>query len=245
MLQGEIGQVLNKNRNGLENCILGLIASILPPDNVIASKLNETSKSNYFFQTTIKTGHQRFKKLRVFEIPCCSKGCCAFIGQNQSCTECPICDRENIKEVNETIYYFPLVDRLVSILRSDLCKFLNYSNLRPMPEDGCVEDVYDGSVWKEFVTLLNEGEVFIGINFCWDGADMFEFSGKQIWPLSISILNFPKDLRDKLNIGLHVIAMCSGLYYRLHIYCTDFAWCLHTDYIVIALFLHGVYIKIT
>ena len=54
------------------------------------------------------------------------------------------------------------------------------------------------------------GEVFIGIQFCWDGADMFNHSGKVIWPLSISILNFPKDLRDKLNIGLHVVAMCSG-----------------------------------
>ena len=110
------------------------------------------------------------------------------------------------------MYYFPLVDRLVSILRSDLSKFLNYSNLRPRPEEGCVEDVYDGTVWKEFLNLMNEAEVFIGINFCWDGADMFEFSGKQIWPLSVSILNFPKDLRDKLNIGLHVIVMCAGLY---------------------------------
>jgi len=42
---------------------------------------------------------------------------------------------------------------------------------------------------------------------------MFEFSGKSIWPLAVSILNFPKDLRDKMNIGLHVVAMCSGMCY--------------------------------
>ena len=204
-------KVTGKMGDGFENCILGLIASILPPDNVIASKLNETTKTNYFFQTTIKTGHQKFKKMRVFEIPCCRKGCCAFIGPYQFSTECPMCENANVKELNETIFYFPLVDRLVSILRSDLSKFLNYSNLRPIPEVGCVEDVYDGTVWKEFISLMHDGEVFIGINFCWDGADMFELSGKQIWPLSISILNFPKDLRDQLNIGLHVVAMCSGL----------------------------------
>ncbi len=40
---------------------------------------------------------------------------------------------------------------------------------------------------------------------------MFEFSGKSIWPLAVSILNFPKDLRDKMNIGLHVVAMCTGI----------------------------------
>jgi hypothetical protein len=39
---------------------------------------------------------------------------------------------------------------------------------------------------------------------------MFNYSLKTIWPLSVSILNFPKDLRDKMNIGLHVVAMCSG-----------------------------------
>jgi len=60
--------------------------------------------------------------------------------------------------------------------------------------------------------LCLRNEVFIGLQFCWDGADMFEFSGKVIWPLAVSILNFPKDLRDKLNIGLHVIAMCTGIY---------------------------------
>ena len=39
---------------------------------------------------------------------------------------------------------------------------------------------------------------------------MFNYSMKSIWPLSVSVLNFPKDLRDKMNIGLHVVAMCSG-----------------------------------
>ena len=62
--------------------------------------------------------------------------------------------------------------------------------------------------------LVLRGEAFIGIQFCWDGADMFEFSGKVIWPLAVSILNFPKDLRDKLNIGLHVVALCSGIYLK-------------------------------
>ena len=62
-----------------------------------------------------------------------------------------------------------------------------------------------------FNSYLIRNEVFIGLQFCWDGADIFEFSGKSIWPLAVSILNFPKDLRDKMNIGLHVVAMCTGI----------------------------------
>ena len=82
--------------------------------------------------------------------------------------------------------------------------------MRPTTFQGYVEDVYNGSTWKSFLALMKPGVVFIGLNCCWDGADMFEFSGKSIWPLSITIFNFPKDLRDKLNIGFHVIATCSG-----------------------------------
>jgi hypothetical protein len=60
-----------------------------------------------------------------------------------------------------------------------------------------------------------DNEKFVGLTFCWDGADLHEFSGKCIWPLCISIVNFPKDLRDKLNIGLHVVSMCSGITYLI------------------------------
>jgi hypothetical protein len=66
---------------------------------------------------------------------------------------------------------------------------------------------------KIFILTKNlfSNEVFIGLQFYWDGADMFEFSSKSIMPLAVSILNFPKDLRDKMNIGLHVVAMCTGI----------------------------------
>ena len=72
-----------------------------------------------------------------------------------------------------------------------------------------------------FLIYWFRNEVFIGLQFCWDGADMFEFSGKVIWPLAVSILNFPKDLRDKMNIGLHVVAMCTGNDMSLHIFAAE------------------------
>ncbi len=39
---------------------------------------------------------------------------------------------------------------------------------------------------------------------------MFNYIMKSIWPLSVLILNFPKELKNKMNIGLHVVAMCVG-----------------------------------
>ena len=127
----EMFKVTGKMGDGFENCILGLIASILPHGIHLSAQLNDTSKTNYFFQKTIKYGHHRFKKMRVLQISCCRDGCSAFIGENQFITECPICEKENIKELNETIFYFPLVDRLAALINSDLSEFLMYPNLRP------------------------------------------------------------------------------------------------------------------
>ena len=64
----ELFKVLGHMGDGLENIILGLIASIMPANNSIAKQIDKTSKSNYFFQETIKSGHSMFSKLRIYEI---------------------------------------------------------------------------------------------------------------------------------------------------------------------------------
>ena len=209
----EMFKVTGKISDGFENCILGLLASVLPPNNAIANQLKETSGSNYFFQKTIKSGHSQYSKMRVFSIPVCHKGCTAFVGDLAEEEKCEECGNMNHPSINETIYYFPLYDRLKRIVKSDLLNFLLYEKVRQPPLPGYIEDVFDGSTWKWFQQQMGPNDRFIGLTFCWDGADMFEFSGKCIWPLSVSIINFPKDLRDKLNVGLHVVSMCSGIIY--------------------------------
>ncbi len=77
----------------------------LPAWNSICEKLKETSKTGYFFQDTIKSGHGAYKKLRVFEIPVCRKGCVCFIGQNRGAKTCHICDETNNSIFNQIIYY--------------------------------------------------------------------------------------------------------------------------------------------
>ena len=78
----EMFKVTGKLTDGFENCILGLIASILPNDNVLSNCISETTGSNYCFQKIIKNGHHQFPKMRVFEIPVCNSGCTAFIGES-------------------------------------------------------------------------------------------------------------------------------------------------------------------
>ena len=115
-------KVIGHMGDGLENIILGLLSSILPKDNSIAEQISKTSKSNYFYQQTIKSSHSIYPKKRILEIPACRKGCIAFIGVNESETICPICDKDNDPLLNEVIYYFPLRDRITCLLKSQLRK---------------------------------------------------------------------------------------------------------------------------
>ncbi len=146
----EMYKVIGHMGDGLENMILGLISSLLPNDNAIAEKLKSTSRSNYFFQQTIKSGHKKFKKLPVYAIQACRKGCCHFIGANTQAEICSKCDNDNDIEANEVIYYFPLRDRLRRLLLSDLKRFFTFSEIRRPPADDFIEDIYDGSTWKWF-----------------------------------------------------------------------------------------------
>ena len=87
---------------------------------------------------------------------------------------------------------------------------MSYSNTRQQPKEGYLEDIYDGNNWKWFENQMGPNDQLIGLQFCWDGADTSDFANKPFWPLLVSILNFPKDLRDKLNIGLHLVGLCGG-----------------------------------
>ena len=142
--------------DGLENIILGLISAILPKNNVLAQQIAQTSLSNYHFQETIKSAHAMFQKQRIYSIEVCRKGCVAFIGVNEGLESCSICDSPNKSDENELVYYFPLTDRITSLLKSDLKNFLSYSKLRPPPVNGYIEDVYDGENWQWFESQMNE-----------------------------------------------------------------------------------------
>jgi len=156
-------KVIGHMGDGLENLVLGLISSILPSNNSISSKISKTSKSNYFFQETIKSGHSMFPKQRIFEISACRKGCCAYIGPLISEEFCPVCDKPNETDNNEVIYYFPFEDRLCMLLVSDLKRFLDYPKIRVPPGPGYIEDIYDGENWKWFEDQMDQARYVLSV----------------------------------------------------------------------------------
>ena len=55
------------------------------------------------------------------------------------------------------------------------------------------------------------GGVPIFIQLCWDGSEVTKsVKTESMWPLTYSIINLPPCLRNKLHIGLHVMALDYG-----------------------------------
>ena len=198
-----------------ESVILGLLASFLPPDNAIKVFLSQTSSSIYHFQKLINKSREGIHKSSIHKIPICNN--CKktpFCGSFRLLPRCRKCRTlKDLKSPNQIyIYYLPLKDRLLQLLVSDLRNLFHYPDLRNKGNEDYIEDTFDGTNWKSFDNLMdrNKNEKLIGLQWCWDGADSFTFSGKSFWPGCISILNFPLDLRSKLHVGMHVISLCDG-----------------------------------
>jgi hypothetical protein len=115
--------------DGQESVFLGIICSILPDSNHFSQELSSTSGSVYFFQKMIKSGHNNLEKMRVLEIPCCQKGHTHFVGENKSFIECPVCQVPNGIN-NERFFYFPLRDRIKTLLYSDMKIFFDYPQVK-------------------------------------------------------------------------------------------------------------------
>lgn len=202
------------------NSMIAFAASVLPEKNFIIETLNSTSKTSYYFRKLLKSGCGVLPKCDILEIKVCKGGCTPFIGTNLNLPRCLICHNRNGSSENSMFNYLPLRQRLLLLLTSDLRPFFDYPTSRRMPSPLFSEDILDGSIWKHLVTLIGPSERLIGLQMCWDGVDQFNFSGKSMWPLAYSIVNFPSDLRNKLFISLFVAALCEGnLSSYLHICC--------------------------
>jgi hypothetical protein len=105
---------------------------------------------------------------------------------------------------------------MVKLLKSDMRNLFQYEAFRYQSENASfVEDIFDSSTYKKLKSLIPDDCRIIFLQACWDGADMFNYSGKSMWPLCYSIMNLPPSLRDKPHVGkcsLHIIHFYSILY---------------------------------
>ena len=86
----------------------------------------------------------------------------------------------------------------------------DYRLYRATPSAGVISDIFDTSLFQTFLNKCPSDGKLIYLQVCWDGADMFNFSCKSMWPVCYCIMNFPPSLRDKMHVGMHVASFDDG-----------------------------------
>jgi hypothetical protein len=169
---------------------------------------------------------------------------CIHCGKDRYSTRCIKCRKTGTLDCscttkdpvpNRILYYFPIEPRLKAIASSVYAPFLFYDEFRFRPKgllNNWMFDVYDSDKWKFFTSQMGRDEKFIGISICWDGADIFQFSGKSMWATQICILNFPPPIRNKLWFGLHVTVLDTGSDAALYVLGQELEYLWRTGFVV-------------
>ena len=218
--------VLRSNYNisdGLQNDIVGAFASLLPKDNALLAQLECQTKSSYYFQKLQNSIIDDFTPCSFKCYIVCLHGCIAFEGPHINASSCPICHCIRNLEKPNKVYHFPFKERMMRLLNSNYKKLLLHPRNRKEIDEKYYEDIYDGLSYQWFESEMLENEIFVGLQWCWDGAQSFsdQSLNKPFWPSSISILNFPIDLRSKMYIGMHLVTLCTGNNYSLRLLVQD------------------------
>jgi hypothetical protein len=189
--------------------IVGICATMLPPNNILRERLKKSKSVYTVNQLLLRTVSDGIKS----ELSChtffkCQSGCMSFSGVNANRDTCRICGSS--KETAKLYYYLPVSGRLTHLLQSSLLKGLfEYEKFRELNED-MINDVFDGTGWKKFTSKMQEDEIFIGIELCWDGTQPFKYGKESMWPITYCILNFPPVIRGKIHLGLHMLGIDDG-----------------------------------
>ena len=163
----EIIEITNNLGDILKPLIIGLIASLLPPDNIIKTLLQSKSGSTYYNQKLVANS--------LSKIDICINGCLPFVGENADLEHCTVCNtlREIDNPLNKEIYYFQIKERLMAIIKSDLSRLLHYSEYRYKENFHYVEEINNGKNWKIFSREMDssKNEKLLALQWCWYGAD--------------------------------------------------------------------------
>lgn len=104
----------------------------------------------------------------------------------------------------QKVFYFPLRERLVALLRVPLFrKMLEYEYRRQKPHNCKVMcDVYDGQAWQEFVGSATAPLDRIVLQGCMDGIPAFQCGSLSLKPMMFSNLSVAPKFRMKAEFML-------------------------------------------
>ncbi|XP_074114172.1 uncharacterized protein LOC141537217 [Cotesia typhae] len=183
-------------RHNLTGCaledLLSLISLHLPPN----------SKHKKTVHTFMK--HFNGSKAQLIKHYYCSQ-CLANLKTIESNCSCVVqpqnnCESDKVENRPEILYFIevPLYHQLKELfLRSGFINDLSYPYRRQKINDDCIEDIYDGLLYKEHIAEFNPDHDIFNLTFMWytDGAPVFKSRTYSVWPFYFIINELPYEKR--------------------------------------------------
>lgn len=96
-----------------------------------------------------------------------------------------------------TFLYLPIIARVkATFANAMLAELIRYPSSRQ--SDDVIRDFHDGAIWKQqFVPHFGNSPRNMCFSVCVDGVRVAEQPNYEIWPITVSVLNFPPWLRAK------------------------------------------------
>lgn len=150
---------------------------------------------------------KRIEALLIDHVPiaCCVNGCELFYGSRTYADACSYCDEARLDEKTgqprQLFYYLPIISRLRRLFRDPVLSVLIRHPTRHQYDPDYITDVYDTPIWRDYFMpncgYASDANIAFALNM--DGIRITEAPVKDVWPITLSILNLPPWIRNKIS----------------------------------------------
>lgn len=169
------------------------------------------------------------KKPHRYEAHACPNGCMCFVGPHNDAVNCMKCHAmrylPNSHVPSRRLHYFPLIPRIVEMVRSARYQSALTCERDHTDSSSLILDVQDGTAARQLQASMREDsrqhqtrnrsasclELLLAVSY--DGTQVHNKMKKtsDYWPLMVTVLNLPPNLRNRLGIGTFVVGLVAGL----------------------------------
>lgn len=129
--------------------------------------------------------------------------CGAYIGifePSPALLKCHVCNIDivtNNLSYNNFFVNFEISSQISELITSN-SDYYNYIMAERTSQQNVFRDIYDGRLYKKFLTYLkpSERKQYVTVNFNTDGAPLFQSSSYSIWPIYLQINELPFHVRN-------------------------------------------------
>lgn len=130
----------------------------------------------------------------------CPNDCVLFEGDETVCPHCSAARFDSLGRAVKVFRYMPIIPQLARLYASKhSAEWMRWAGQHKQSEDGRVSDITESAGFREFVINSSFFDDIrnVVLTLCTDGINPWETGTSSVWPLLLTVLNLPPDVRSR------------------------------------------------